>query len=219
MSLTPQIVIQGTLQDIFGDPDSGSLLNVQLCGFGSVLPRVVGTSIIAAVEQTIDCTNGTFSVEIWGNDVITPGGTYYTLQLIDDEGNVLQTAAYQLFGNGTQDISNLVPFVTVALPSYVDLGYSLLEFSVTPIFPPVPAPIATYDLTLMASVTSSSMAQLVAGQVVIFIIRQTTGHFNFVFPATALNAGMVNPAPNSKTVQAFLSDGTNLLAIGPETWD
>lgn len=71
----------------------------------------------------LESTNGTFSTPIWGNDVITPAGTYYTIALLDGQGNVVQCAQYQLTGSGTQDLSNLSPILTPA-----QLGGQLTAF-------------------------------------------------------------------------------------------
>ena len=46
------------------------------------------------------------SVPLWGNDVISPSGTYYEIAVIDTLGNVVQSGIYQFTGTQTIDLSN-----------------------------------------------------------------------------------------------------------------
>lgn len=113
----PSITLTATLQDLAGGPvgtsANPSKLAIALCGFGPYLPRVGGTSLLAKVGPWyLESTNGSFSTQLWGNDVISPGNTYYTIALIDGAGNVVQCGMYQLTGSGTFDLSNLLPIVT-----------------------------------------------------------------------------------------------------------
>jgi len=118
MPVTPQITVTGNLDDIFGAPDLNASVVIQLCGFGANIPRIVGTALIAkTLPIAVAAPAGSFSVLLWGNDVITPGPliTYYTFTIVDDQGNVIATAGYQLSGSGTQDLSTLTPYIPAVL--------------------------------------------------------------------------------------------------------
>lgn len=110
--LTPQITLTATLQDISGD-EAGSVANpailrIALAGFGLVLPCIPGTSNLVRVgpQDFEDDGSGQISVKLWGNDVINPLGTYYAITLLDGDGNILQTGAYQFTGSETIDLSS-----------------------------------------------------------------------------------------------------------------
>lgn len=111
MPITPQITLTAKLQDVSGtaagSTASPAVLRIALCGFGLTLPCIVGTSNLARVgpEDFYDTGTGV-SVQLWGNDVIFPAGTYYAITLLDGDGNILQCGAYQFTGAQTIDLSN-----------------------------------------------------------------------------------------------------------------
>jgi hypothetical protein len=104
---TPAITLTATLQSWAGVNDAGAALEITLCGFGQTLPKVTGASMLAKIKTQVLATAGTISTVIYGNDVITPTGTYYSIAVIDDQKNVVQSGIYQLSGSGTQDLSSL----------------------------------------------------------------------------------------------------------------
>jgi len=107
MPLTPQITLTATLQDQSGQPLPKAQLIITLCGYGPKLPCIIGTSMLAQVgpvEYTL--LDGTADIPLWGNDVITPAGTFYSIQLVDNKKNVVQAGIYQFTGSGTIDLSN-----------------------------------------------------------------------------------------------------------------
>ena len=107
MPLTPQITLTATLQDQSGQPLPKAQLIITLCGYGPTLPCIIGTSMLAQVgpvEYTL--LDGTADIPLWGNDVITPAGTFYSIQLVDNKKNVVQAGIYQFTGSGTIDLSN-----------------------------------------------------------------------------------------------------------------
>jgi hypothetical protein len=126
-SITPQITLTATLQDIAGvaagSTASPAVLRIALTGFGLTLPCIVGTSNLVRVgpEDFYDDGSGV-STPLWGNDVITPGGTFYAITLLDGDGNILQCARYQFVGSGTIDLSAAPPYnpppVTPTGPTY-----------------------------------------------------------------------------------------------------
>lgn len=124
MPLTPQITLTATLQDVSGTPAGTTIapavLRIALCGFGLTLPCIAGTSNVAQVgpEDFYDEGDGV-SVQLWGNDVIIPLGTYYAITLLDGDGNILQCGAYRFIGSQTIDLSN-APQIYPAPPTSPD---------------------------------------------------------------------------------------------------
>jgi hypothetical protein len=112
MPVLPQATIIATMNDLVGAIQPNSTLTVQLCGYGSQVPRIPGTSMIAKTSPqafTAGAT-GIVTMALWSNDVITPANTYYTFTVTDDAGNVVQLNAYQFLGPGTYDLSSIALF-------------------------------------------------------------------------------------------------------------
>ena len=224
MSLTPQITLTATLMDYsgaqIGSSATPAYLRVALCGFGQSLPRIAGTAMIGKIASwpgDIAYTGSQITVMLWGNDVIAPAGTYYAIAILDANKNVIQSGIYQFTGTQTIDLSNAVQIVQPGLSPYP--FYVLVPFSSTPVFLGQSSPIITFEMTLTGAVTSSSLSNLVVGQLVTFIIHQdATGSHPFTFPAAAVNSGIVNPAANSTSVQTFVFNVTKLTPTGPMTW-
>lgn len=112
MPVLPQATIIATMNDLVGAIQPNSTLTVQLCGYGSQVPRIPGTSLIAKTSPqafTAGAT-GIVTMVLWSNDAITPANTYYTFTVTDDAGNVVQLNAYQFIGPGTYDLSAIALF-------------------------------------------------------------------------------------------------------------
>lgn len=113
---TPAVTLTAKLEDFIGGA-VGSVANpakmcVALCGFGPQLPRIAGTAMIARPGPIyIESIDGNISTPLWGNDVIIPPNTYYTVSLLDGQGNVVQCAAYQFTGAGSFDLSTFPPIL------------------------------------------------------------------------------------------------------------
>jgi hypothetical protein len=110
------ITLTATLEDltgaVVGSSANPAKVCITLCGYGAQLPRIAGTTMIARPgPMYFESVAGTFSAPILGNDAIAPGGTYYTVEILDGQGNIVQTAAYQFTGTGNFDLSNAVPIV------------------------------------------------------------------------------------------------------------
>ncbi len=116
---TPFITLVGQLLNLFGVGDSGSLV-IQLAGFGSSAPRVVGTGMLAPTAPIAVQTDaeGNFNFELWSNAQITPAGTYYTILIQDDGGNAIQLNAYQFLDTVPHgyDLSSVAPFIVIPVP-------------------------------------------------------------------------------------------------------
>jgi hypothetical protein len=126
---TPNITLTATLDDLSGN-QIGSLadpakIKITLCGFGPNLPRIAGTAMLAKTGpwDTLYVAGTPASIKLWGNDQISPSGTFYTVEILDGDDNVVQCGAYQFIGPLTIDLSNAVQIV----PPY---GFSLGSLSV-----------------------------------------------------------------------------------------
>jgi hypothetical protein len=109
---TPGITLTATLQDLSGIADVGSALIITLCGFGQSLPRIAGTSMLARIgPRKYTFATGIASIPLWGNDVIAPSNTYYSVAVMDDKNNVVQCGAYKFTGTGTQDLSTATQII------------------------------------------------------------------------------------------------------------
>jgi hypothetical protein len=116
MPTAPAITLTATLDDLTGaaagSTANAAKLRISLCGFGPVLPKIAGTAMLARVGPFDFYSSGAqISTLIFGNDQITPPGTYYSIEILDGEDNVVQCGAYSLTGAGTQDLSNLAQIV------------------------------------------------------------------------------------------------------------
>lgn len=108
--LTPQITLTANLESIVDGAELGGYLRITLCGYGPQLPSIPGTCMLgdAGVPQLVGPQEGTtpLSVELWGNDVITPANTFYEIAMLDQNKDVIQCGMYQFTGSGTTDLSN-----------------------------------------------------------------------------------------------------------------
>lgn len=107
---TPALTITGTLQDLTGNANVGSV-QFQLVGYGTGAPHVAGTNILVQVLQTATANgSGVFSINLFGNDVIAPAGTYYVVSFISNTGVVVASVPYQFVGSGAFDLSSLAVY-------------------------------------------------------------------------------------------------------------
>jgi len=120
MTTTPAITLTATPLTIIGGADTPGYMRVTLCGYGPIIPCVPGSGELAdaGVPQIVgpqDISPETpLSVLLYGNDVITPQGTFYEVAILDQNQEVVQANNYMFSGSGTFDISELTPM----LPPY-----------------------------------------------------------------------------------------------------
>lgn len=168
MPATPQITLAGILLDIFGAPNAG-FMTVTLVGFGSAAPRIVGTAMLApSAPVDVQAGNdGSYNFELWGNDQITPAGSYYTIKITDSDGNVVQLNAYQFTGTHNFDLSTVPPFMP------------------TPV-PPVPS-----NAVLLTPAGGTAVTQTINSNVIIVgnLTVDGTINFSFAMATVPINAG------------------------------
>lgn len=111
MSLTPQITLTANLENILGG-EEGGYLEITLCGFGATLPAVAGTCMLAdaGIPRRVGPQAGSTPISqlLWGNDAISPPGTFYAVAVLDSDQNVVQCGMYAFTGSGTIDLSEAV---------------------------------------------------------------------------------------------------------------
>lgn len=114
---TPNTTLTAKLDDLTG-VSAGSIANpaklrITLCGFGPVLPLIAGTAMLARTGPfaLYSTDSSGITTSLWGNDQITPSGTFYSIEILDGQDNVVQCGAYQFIGGGTFDLSNAAQIV------------------------------------------------------------------------------------------------------------
>lgn len=114
-----------------GAANIGSV-QLQLANYGNNVPRVSGTSILVQLT-TIATANGSgaFTVTVWGNDQISPDGTYYIVQFLDAAGAVIASIPYLLTGSGTFDLSSLTPLTVFPVGSITKIPFSRLSGNIS----------------------------------------------------------------------------------------
>lgn len=207
-----------------GTPVNGTL-DVQLCGFGSMVPYSPGFALLGRItEQNIPVdANGDFEFTLIPNDEIEPAGTYYTVVVKDSNGDIAQINAYQFIGDGPFDLNSISPFdpnqSPLPLPPLILNQLLMVPFTPTPNFPG--DEYLSWGIQLTGDVTSSTTSDTFGGNLYTFIISQDPvgGHL-FAWPPNVFNAAPVNPNPSSITIQTFVSLANNgpMLAIGPATY-
>jgi hypothetical protein len=112
MATTPQITLTADLKSILAGVSLAGSLQITLCGFGPALPAVAGAGMVAnaGIPETVGPQVGdtAISIALWGNDQITPAGTFYCITVLDEEGNAIQSGNYQFNGTATVDLSTAI---------------------------------------------------------------------------------------------------------------
>lgn len=224
---SPTITLTIDLKDVrgneIGSVGSPAYVEIALANYGATLPRIAGTAMLAGVgprSQKVPYVGAAITVTLFGNDVITPAGTYYVISILDDQGNVLQSGAYVFNGTLSAALSTLAQSFPSASSS-VSGSEVILQSTTTPIFDCglVNGPVEFF-LLLTADVASSQLLPNFAGQIVMFRIAQdATGGRAFVWPSNVKNPGIVGTDANQVTSQAYFvaSDG-NAYPLGPQTY-
>jgi hypothetical protein len=226
---TPNITLTGNLKDIFGAAATDGHVLFQLCNYGSYLPRVLGTAVLAptAPDKVAVDGSGHFSKTLWGNDQISPAGTYYTIQILDGEGNIIQTGAYEFSGApATYDLSALTPIGPTPTPPSPPtpvpsaLLYTHVTFDAAAVFDAQETEgIITFKMDLTADLTAPTLVNLIPGQFINFTFQQDgVGGHTVTWPANVFGGGIVDNRANKRTSQLFYVDGDgNAYALGIQT--
>jgi hypothetical protein len=222
--------ITGTLAPPVDNPTPGGTpvngtLDVQLCGFGSQVPRSPGYGILGRItEQNVPVdADGEFEFSVVPNDEIEPEGTYYTVTVKDGNGDIAQVNAYLFIGDGPFDLNDYPPYDPSQQPPpqlpplIVDL-LLVVDPADDMVFDGSAS--TAFKTTLTLNVTQPVFENMAPGNLYTFIIVQDgTGGWDFVWPANVYNASPVDLDPNSTTVQTFVADDLgDLYAISVGTY-
>jgi hypothetical protein len=92
-------------------------------------------------------------------------------------------------------------------------GFSSVAYSLTPSFDAGTA--STFKMTLTGDVTSSTLANAAAGQMMSFVLCQDgAGNHNFAWPSNVKGGMAVGLQPGKCSAQAFVYDGAQAWAVG-----
>ena len=222
------VTVGGTIITIDGNRDPAATIEFTLCGYGSQNPHAVGTGqsvgTLTGVKAEADVAEGTaiFTIQLIGNDLIYPPGTYYTATTRDSNGDVLQCNAYRFEDGQTYDLDYLPP-IDPNLPPY-PIPPPLSDQII--IVPSGPAPVfdgsvfTAWQFVLTEDATAATVTGCVPGNLYTFLILQdATGGHKFTWPSNVGNATLIDPAPSSRTIQTFIADANgNLVAVAPGTY-
>jgi hypothetical protein len=92
-------------------------------------------------------------------------------------------------------------------------GFSSVAYSATPTFDAATA--STFKMTLTGDVSSATLANAVAGQMLSFVLCQdAAGNHNFTWPSNVKGGMAVGVQVSKCSAQAFVYDGTQAWALG-----
>lgn len=164
----------------------------------------LGVGTVSSVGLTA-AGSALFTFTISGVNPITTTGTA-TLNLA-----LANQAANLIFAGPASGGSG--PVSPRALVAADVCGKTAVAFSATPVFDASTFAFPTFTITLTGNVTSCTVTNLVAGQIVTFIITQDgTGGWTFAWPANSKGSVNIGTDASSVTVLSFVYDGTNLRA-------
>jgi hypothetical protein len=222
--------VTGKLESAANSAAVKGTVSVMLCGYGSMIPVIHGVAMVARIttSQIPVAVDGTFSFTVAGNDQIAPAGTYYTVTVADDNGDVAQVNAYLFLGSGSYDLSTAQPFdpsqPPPIIPPLIISQLLVVGWSNGPVFPG--DQYTAFQITLAGDTEGAAVENMIQGNLYTFIIIQdAVGNHIFFWPGGLAPSGIRNPAipvcqsPNSITIQTFVAiDTTLLLPIGPATY-
>jgi hypothetical protein len=216
--------VGGTWQE---NPVPGTI-DVALCGYGSEIPRVTSNWLggapgmgarITQLHIPIN-TNGQFQFWVYPNEVIAPPGTYYTVTIRNENGDIQQINAYVFRGGADVDLTITEPF-DPTLPPGPLAPLIINQLYIVPFETPVTFPCGVYtsfSLTLIGD-AGAIYTGIAPGNVYTFIIKQDSIGGHIFYWDGPLNASTINPAPNGVTIQSFIADEEyNLYPVSSPTW-
>lgn len=215
-------IVTGKLEAASIDDVVLGSIDIQLCGYGSQVPRVNGESLVGRLTSSMPTdSTGVFQFDCFGNDQISPVGTYYTITVRNENGDIAQVNAYRFLGGNTYDLTLIDPYdpnqPPPPLPPLITNQLLIVPWS-NPIN--FPGDVYTaFKVILAGDITSSTISDTVQGNLYTFLIQQdATGNHAFTWPPNVLNPSPINPNPTGFTVQTFVMGQLELISIGPATW-
>jgi hypothetical protein len=218
------ITVTGTISAAANDAQVEGSVDVMLCGYGSQVPRVNGVSLVGRITTTniLADVGGNFVIQLAGNDQIAPVGTYYTVTIRDENGDIAQVNAYRFLSTSlTYDLNLIDPYdpnqPPPPLPPLITNQLLVVPWSADMEFPG--DVYTSYRVTLTGDVLTTTAPDTVQGNLYTFILQQdATGGHAFPWPANFINASPINPDPNGFTVQTFVMGLADLIPISAASW-
>lgn len=152
-------------------------------------------------------SNGNLPVgsSVFGNNELTPQGTFYTLQLFTGPNGTgtLISSQTAIVGPSAPYSGTLYPSILVLPPvsfaGPIVIPSAAVAFSATPAFNAGSQ--SVFRLTLTGSVTSSTLTGAVTDQLLIFEITQDgIGGHPFVWPTSVKNPQTIDPRAGKKSI-------------------
>jgi hypothetical protein len=109
--------LNGSVVDINNNPVPNAIITVALWNYGNNTPTVSsGSIIVTPVITTISDNAGNFTTQVYGNDVISPSGTVYTVTYNNQNRITVSTATYTFLAGQTYNLNSFAPNVTYPVP-------------------------------------------------------------------------------------------------------
>ncbi len=188
---------------VFAGPSSGGAAAPTFRTLVSAdLPAGLGT--VSSIALTLT-GSALFTLGVTGSPITTSGTLALTVNFTN------QAAHAFLVGPATG--SSAGP-ITARLMVPADLPPQVVQsFAATQVFDASAG--TSFTLTLTGNVTSSSVTNPTAGEIITFIITQDgIGNWAFAWPTNFKGASVIGAAANSISVQSFIFNGTFWLATG-----
>jgi len=159
--------------------------------------------------------------QIWANDELTPTGTTYLANLQDKFATRLDTlGSWSIAGASPIDVSQIAPSSSgISMPSAGPV-LIVVPYSATPALtgPGGFCPVVTFQMTMTGNVSAPILSGIPTGAIVVLkLIEDAVGGRTFAYPSNIKGFQSLTTDPNTVNVQAGIFDGTNLIAIGPQT--
>jgi hypothetical protein len=182
-------------------------------------PVTCGINSSGQIVNFVGGLPGTGSCVVIQNTALTPGGTYYQVDECPYYTCQVRFAFYATVAS--LDISNIIPTPGTS-PVYGALqnggfSYAVVAYSATPTFSPAGS-LMLWKMTLTGNVTAPTLIAGSIPSIFIFELSQdATGGRTFTWPSNVIGGATIGSAANQLTVQEFLWDGSNAIALGPAT--
>ena len=118
-------VVTGNLQMLTGGAITQGSVRFELVNFGlGNAVGILGKSVFPWNYYTVvSDVAGSFTVSLWGNDVINPANTLYQVTYYDQTGNSLGVVLYDIVGPSF-NMNTATPTVNVVPPVFSSSGYA-----------------------------------------------------------------------------------------------
>jgi hypothetical protein len=159
---SPAYTLTGNFEALIGATTGYVTLRLKDSRNTGIPPVISGTGIFAQVLYT-SAIGANFSVTVYGNDVIVPTSTVYTISVYSVTNERISSADYYLSGSGTNDLSTLTPSSGIAplppTPPVTPVGENLVYAGPTTGSPVIPTfrSLVVADIPAGVGSTSSSI--------------------------------------------------------------